>query len=201
MSKKQWILLLVCAILAAGIFAYFIFRQEDGDYSKMLVINLHIGANGVTENFVGLRYGHPPRAGLSTGTFSGKLLSADGSTVQEFTLWDPRMQVGDRILDDGQGGEVLSGEIVRSSEANLLLNLPYTGVEKQFELHDRVTGRLMKSVNLSSAITSFSETYPSDPTGPAIVPSPQGLPFIAVIAGCVLFVLMVLVVFMMVRKQ
>jgi len=201
MSKGQWILLLVCAVLAASIFAYLIFRQEDGDYSKMLVLNLHIGADGVTENFAGLRYGQPPRAGLSTGTFSGKLLSSDGSTVREFTLWDPRMQVGDQMIDDGQGGEVLRGEIAHSSEADLLLYLPYTGVETQFELHDRVTGRLMKSVNLSSAITSFSETYPADPTGPAIAPPRQGIPVITLIAGCVLFALMILVVFMMVRKQ
>lgn len=201
MSKGRWVILLVCAILAASVLVYVFYGGEQGDFSKVLVINLHIGTNGVTEDFVGLRYGHPPQLGLSSGTFSGKLLTVDGRTVQEFALWDPRMQVGDELVDDGKGGEILKGAIIQSPEADLLLTLPYTGVEKQFELHDRDSGRLMKSVNLSSAITSFSQTYPNDPTGPKIVQPQQEVPFITIVAGCVLLALLVLVVVMMVRKR
>lgn len=201
MSKNRWILLLIFAILAAGILVYIFHGEEQGDFSKVLVINLHIGANGVTEDFVGLRYGHPPQPGLSSGSLSGKLLTADGRTVQDFALWDPRIQVSDEIVDDGQGGEILMGGIVQSPEADLLMTLPYTGVEEQFELHDRDSGRLMKSVNLSSAITSFSQTYPDDPSGPKIAQSQQEVPVITVIVGCVLFALLVLVVVMMVRRR
>lgn len=201
MSKGQWILLLACAVLAASALLYAVYGGEQGDYSKVLVINLHIGTNGVTEEYVGLRYGHPPQAGLSSGSFSGRLLSADGRIVKEFAIWDPRMQVGDEVVDDGQGGEILRGATVHSPEADLLLTLPYTGVEEQFELHDRASGRILKSVNLSDAVTSFSQTYPSDPSGPVIVQPQQGVPFITIIAGCVLFALLVLVVVMMVRRR
>ncbi|MDO9326322.1 MAG: hypothetical protein Q7T80_15335, partial [Methanoregula sp.] len=104
------------------------------------------------------------------------------------------------IVDDGNGGEVLRGAILHSPEADLHVTLPYTGVEEQFELHDRASGTLMKSVNLSNAITTFSRTYPSDPAGPAIVPSYEGMPFLVIIAGCVIFFFLILVVLMMVRK-
>ena len=201
MSNGRWILLLVCAILAASVLLYALYRGEQGDFTKVLVINLHIGTNGVTEDFVGVRYGHPPQAGLRSGIFSGRLLSADGRTVKEFAIWDPRMQLGDEVVDDGKGGEVLRGAIIHSPEADLLLTLPYTGVEEQFQLHDRASGRLMKSVNLSAAVTSFSQTYPEDPAGTRIVQPQQGIPFITIAAGCVLFALLVLVVLMMVRKR
>ena len=201
MSRGRWILLIVCAILAAGVLLYALYGGEQGDFSKVLVIKLHIGTNGVREDFIGLRYGHPPESGLRSGSFSGRLLSADGGTVKEFAIWDPRMQLGDVMVDDGHGGEMLSGAKVQSPEADLLLTLPYTGVEEQFELHDRASGRLIKSVNLSSAITSFSQTYPSDPDGPRIVSAQQGISLITMIAGAAVFFLLVLVVFMMVRKR
>lgn len=202
MSKGRWIFLLIMAILAAALLLYALNWGDGGDYTKVLVINLHIGTNGVSENFVGLRYGHPPQAGLRSGTFSGRLLSADGKTVREFAIWDPRIQLGDEVVDDGQGGEVLRGAIVHLPEADLLLTLPYTGAEEQFELHDRASGRLMKSVNLSTAITSFSQTYPEDPAaGPKIVEQQQGVPLMTLVAGCLLFALLVLVVVMMVRKR
>ncbi|MDP3396891.1 MAG: hypothetical protein Q8S57_09555 [Methanoregula sp.] len=201
MDKRWWILLLVCAILAAGVLLYAFNGEEQGDFTKVLVIKLHIGQNGVREDLVSLRYGHPPEIGLRSGSFSGRLLSADGKTVKEFAIWDPRIQLGDMVIDDGHGGEMLSGAKVQSPEADLLLTLPYTGVEERFELHDRSSGRLIKSVNLSSAITSFSQTYPSDPDGPRIVSAQQGLPLITMIAGGAIFFLLVLVVLMMVRKR
>jgi hypothetical protein len=201
MSKRWWILLLVCAILAAGVLLSVFNGGEQGDFTKVLVIKLHIGTNGVKEDFVSLRYGHPPESSLRSGSFSGRLLSADGGTVKEFAIWDPRTQLGDRVIDDGQGGEMLSGGKVQSPEADLLLTLPYTGVEEQFELHDRASGRLITSVNLSSAITTFTQTYPSDPDGPRIVSAQQGIPLITMIAGGAVFFLLVLVVFMMVRKR
>jgi hypothetical protein len=201
MSKGRWILLIICAILAASFLLYSLYGEGQGDLSKVLVINMHIGTTGVTENFIDLRYGHPPQTGLSSGTFSGRLLSAEGQTVQEFAIWDPRMQLGDEVIDDGQGGEVLKGAMVHLPEADLLLTLPYTGVEEQFELRDRASGRLMKSANLSAAITSFSQTYPSDPTGPKVVAPQVGIPPITLVTGGVLLTLFVLVVFMMVRKR
>jgi len=200
MSKGRWVLLIVCAILAAGGLLYAISLGGEGDLSKVLVINLHIGTNGVTEEYTGLRYGHPPQLGLSSGTFSGRLLSADGRAVQEFALWDPRMQMGDEVVDDGQGGEILRGAIVNSPEADLLITLPYTGVEEQFELHDRASGRLMKSVDLSAAVTKFSQTYPSDPAGPGNIQPQLGVPPSTIVVALVFFALFVLVIFTIVRK-
>jgi hypothetical protein len=200
MSKGRWILVLVCAILLAGGLFYALSGEGEGDLSKILVISLHIGTNGVTENSVGLRYGHPPQAGLGTGNLSGRLLTSDGRTVQEFALWDPRMQMGDEVVDNGQGGEVLRGDIVQSPEADLLLTLPYTGVEEQFELRDRASGRMMKSVDLSAAVTNFSQTYPSDPASPWNIQQPK-VPSGTFLTACVFFALFVLVIFMIVRKR
>ncbi|MFA6225672.1 MAG: hypothetical protein WC620_05695 [Methanoregula sp.] len=193
-GKGRWILVLVCAILVASGLLYFLYGGEQGDLSKVLVINLHIGTNGVKENFVGLRYGHPPQACLSSGTLSGRLLSADGKTAQEFILWDPCMQMGDEVVDDGQGGQVIRGATSHSSEADLLLTLPYTGGEEQFELRDRASGRLMKSVSLSATVTNFSQTYPEDPS---VVGNnqPQGVLSGNIVMAGVFFALFVLVVF------
>jgi hypothetical protein len=202
MTKRgRWILVLACAILATSGLLYFLYGGEQGDLSKVLVINLHLGTNGVTENFVGLRYGHPPQAGLSSGTLSGRLLSADGKTAQEFILWDPRMQMGDEVVDDGQGGGVIRGAISHSPEADLLLTLPYTSGEEQFELRDQASGSLMKSVSLSAAVTNFSQTYPEDPIGPRIILPQLGESSITIVAACVFFALFVLVIFIIVRKR
>jgi hypothetical protein len=200
MSRGRWGLVLACVILAAGGLLYAISAGGEGDLTKVLVINLHIGTNGVTEEYTGLRYGHAPQLGLSSGTFSGKLLSSDGKTVQEFVLWDPRMQMGDDVVDDGKGGEVLRGAIAYSPEADLLITLPYTGVEEQFELHDRASGRLMKSVDLSAAVTNFSEMYPEDPAGHGNVLPLEGVPSGTIVIASVFFALFVLVIFMIVRK-
>jgi hypothetical protein len=200
MSRGRWVLVFACVILAAGGLLYAISSGGEGDLAKVLVIKLHIGTNGVTEEYAGLRYGHPPRLGLSSGTFSGRLLSSEGKTVQEFGLWDPRMQMGDEVIDDGQGGEALRGAITYSPEADLLITLPYTGVEEQFELHDRASGRLIKSVDLSAAVTNFSQTYPDDPAGPGTVLPLQGLPSGTIVVALVFFALFVLVIFMIVRK-
>jgi hypothetical protein len=201
MSKRQWILLLASAILVTIGLVYAISWGGEGDLTKVLVINLHIGTKGVTENSVDLRYGHPAQLGLSSGTFSGSLLSADGHTVQEFFLWDPRMQMGDIVVDDGQGGQEVKGALVQSPEADLLLTLPYTGVEEQFELRDRASGSLMKSVSLSSAVTNFSQTYPEDPAGTRIVSPPLGVPTGTVVTACAFFALWLLVIFIIVKKK
>jgi hypothetical protein len=201
MSKGRWILLIACAVLAAGVMLYTLYGGEQGDFTKVLVINLHIGTNGVTEKSVDLRYGHAPQIGLRSGTFSGRLLSADGRTVREFDIWDPRIQLGDEVVDDGQGGELLRGAIIHSPEADLLLTLPYTGEEEQFELRDRNTGSTIKSVNLSAAITSFSQTYPSDPAGPGVVQSQQGIPTDSIIMAGMFFAVWVVIIFLIVRKR
>jgi len=201
MAPGLRILLIVCAILAASAILYTLYGGEHGDYTKVLIINMHIGTNGVTEDYVGLRYGHPPQAGLSSGNFSGRLLSADGRVVREFGIWDPRIQMGDEVVDDGQGGEVLRGATVYSPEADLLLTLPYTGVEELFELHDRTTGTRLTSVNLSAAITSFSQIYPEDPAGPVTHQPDQQDTSIHFVVGCVLVAILIIGVAIMSRRR
>jgi hypothetical protein len=200
MERKQWALLLVCAVLAAGGIFYALSGGEEGDLSKVMVINLHIGSTGVTENSVDLRYGHPPKTGLSTGSLSGTLFSADGRKVKDFVLWDPRFQMGDETIDDGKGGQVLRAATSYSPEADLLLTLPYTGVEEQFELRDRNFGSLMKSVSLSTAVANFSKTYPEDPSLPENI-RPLDVPSETLILAGMFFVIFVLVIFMIVRKR
>lgn len=193
------ILVIVIALVIALAAGYFVIVAESGDYSKILVLTLRVSDGGVTPLSEEVRYGHAPATGLAAGTWQGRLLDADGKTVRQFTVWDPRVQLGDSVAENGS----IRGATTVSQNADLLLVLPYTGKEEHFVLSDTTTGKKLSDVSLAGAAAAFNSTYPDDPDLVAVAGERKipgvSLPVLA--GGCILAVLLIIVAIMMVRGK
>jgi len=190
---------LIFLVLLQGI--GFASADDSPDYSKIVVVHLNINKSSITEKSVEMRYGHPPNIEGRSGDFRGTLKSTDGSTIREFTLWDPRYQLGDVLEKDNESSNYLSGYLTYSDNADLVLILPYYENQMTFELHDKKTGTLLKKVNMSQAITKFQSNYPKDPGSVSVLPIQFDKSVIYVITGVVISILIIGMILAMVRKK
>jgi hypothetical protein len=190
---------LIFLVLLQGI--WFASADDSPDYSKIVVVHLNINKSSITEKSVEMRYGHPPNIEGRSGDFRGTLKSTDGSTIREFTLWDPRYQLGDVLEKDNESSNYLSGYLTYSDNADLVLILPYYENQMTFELHDKKTGTLLKKVNMSQAITKFQSNYPKDPGSVSVLPIQFDKSVIYVITGVVISILIIGMILSMVRKK
>lgn len=190
---------LIFLVLLQGI--WFASADDSPDYSKIVVVHLNINKSSITEKSVEMRYGHPPNIEGRSGDFKGTLKSTDGSTIREFTLWDPRYQLGDVLEKDNESSNYLSGYLTYSDNADLVLILPYYENQMTFELHDKKTGTLLKKVNMSQAITKFQSNYPKDPGSVSVLPIQFDKSVIYVITGVVISILIIGMILAMVRKK
>ncbi len=190
---------LIFLVLLQGI--WFASANDSPDYSKIVVVHLNINKSSITEKSVEMRYGHPPNIEGRSGDFKGTLKSTDGSTIREFTLWDPRYQLGDVLEKDNESSDYLSGYLTYSDNADLVLILPYYENQMTFELHDKKTGTLLKKVNMSQAITKFQSNYPKDPGSVSVLPIQFDKSVIYVITGVVISILIIGMILSMVRKK
>ena len=175
--------------------------DEPPDYSKIVVVHLNINKNSITEKSVEMRYGHAPNLETRYGDFKGTLKSADGSTIREFDLWDPRYQLGDVLEKDNESSGYLSGYLTYSDNADLSLILPYYEKEMTFELNDKKTGALLKKVNMSQAIIKFQSSYPKDPGSVSVSPIQFEKSVTYLIIGVVISIFIIGVILSMIRKK
>jgi hypothetical protein len=187
------LLLLQCTGIVSG--------AEPVDYSKIVIMHLTINGSSITEKSVEMRYGHAPNLELRSGDFKGTLKSADGSTIREFDLWDPRYQLGDVLEKDNESSVYLSGDLSYSDNADLILILPYYENQVTFELNDKKTGALLKKVNMSPAIMKFQSDYPKDPGIDTGSPIQIDMPDIYLIIGIVISILIIGMMLSMIRKK
>jgi hypothetical protein len=190
--------------LAAGAYVLVTGTGGSGDYARVLVLDMTVTDGGVSPPSAEIRYGHPPATDLRAGTLTGTLVTADGRTVRSFSVWDPRVQLGDTVTDNGE--ERLSGFMTTGRSAPLHLVLPYTGEEAGFRLAEKTTGRTLAKANLSDAAAAFAETYPQDPAVVAAregsrIPLPKDPQVLMAEVGVVLFLALVLLSITMVRKK
>jgi len=190
---------LIFLVLLQGI--GFAAADDPPDYSKIVVVHLNINKSSITEKSVEMRYGHAPNLETRYGDFKGMLKSADGSTIREFDLWDPRYQLGDVLEKGNESSGYLSGYLSYSDNADLTLILPYYENQMTFELNDKKTGALLKKVNMSQAITKFQSSYPKDPGSVSVSPIQFDKPVIYLIIGIVIFILIIGMMLSMSRKK
>ena len=175
--------------------------DDAPDYSKIIVVHLNINKSGITEQSVEMRYGHAPNLETRFGDFKGTLKSADGSTIREFDLWDPRYQLADALEKDNESSGYLSGYLTNSDTADLVLILPYYENQMTFELYDKKTGTLLKKVNMSPAITKFQSNYPKDPGSVSVSPIQFDTQIVYVITGVLISILIIGMILSMIRKK
>jgi hypothetical protein len=197
MDRRIVILGIFAAVAAGAGLAYIFISEDGGDYSKILVLRMHAGKDGISGQSAEIRYGHPPAIGLQGGPFRGGLYDAGGDPVREFGVWDPRVQFGDGIVEDGG----LRGFATVSDEADILLIVPYTGEEERFVLSDAESGTVLADVDLQGAAANFSRVYPDDPSGPAVSRPEREIPLPVVIGGLVLVVLLTGILASMMKKR
>ena len=174
---------------------------EPPDYSKIIIVHLNLNKSIITEKSVEMRYGHAPNLETRSGDFKGTIKSADGSTLREFNLWDPRYQLGDVIEKDNASSISLSGYLDSSDSADLTLVLPYYENQMTFALYDKKTGALLKEVNMSQAIVKFQSAYPEDPGHASVSLLKFDGTAIYLVLGIVISVLIIGMILSMVRKK
>ena len=197
---------ILVTLAAAGIYSFTAGGNgsPQGDYAKVLVLDMNITDGHVSAPEAAIRYGHPPATTLRAGSLTGTLFSADGRPVRTFTIWDPRVQIGDAVPDDGQG--TISGVLRTDTSATLHLVLPYTGEEAGFRLTEKATGTPLAEANLSDAAASFAEAYPQDPAVAAAREQgrfrfPQDPQVLVLGTGILLFLALVLAGFVMAKGR
>ena len=171
------LLLLVCPA---------VFAQEN-PYQKVAVITFSYSGAGITEQSSVIQYGIPPNLNIQTGTISGILLDAQHKPITEFSLRDPRIQVGD-VVSTGDSGQVVSGTTEFSGSGQFAVTVPFTSDLRYVTLQDTATGTPLATADLSPAIAAFRQIYPKDPDMMAIpAPAPSQntsmLPGILLAAG------------------
>lgn len=201
MMQKNRILLVILAMSIILCCSGIVSAAEPEDYSKIMVIRLSIDHGTVTEQSVAMRYGHPPNPGLQSGDFKGILKTADGKTITAFDVWDPRIQLSDVMTREGNATDLLSGSAVYSDTAEFLLIVPYYKGQTVLELYDKRTGTVLKSVNLSPAIETFTRTYPKDTGGLPVPGSSTNNIWYYLLAGIGLSVLFIFVIITMTRQK
>jgi hypothetical protein len=174
---------------------------EPADYSKIIIMHLNISEGRVTEKSVEMVYGHAPNPGLQSGDFKGIVKTSGGATLKEFDIWDARYQLGDVQENNNESSSNLTGYLAYTDSADFTLILPYQEDQMNFELYDKKSGTLLKSVNMSPAISQFQSTYPKEPGGISYSLPPVKAPLVYLITGIVLSLLLMGMIISMMRKK
>ena len=132
---------------------------QENPYQKIAVITFSFTGTGITEISSEIRYGTAPHMDIQTGTINGLLLDRQHRTINEFSIRDPRIQVGE---GDGSGGG-LAGSTQYSPYGEFGVIIPYTPDLQYVTLEDSATGDTLATVDLSPAIGNFQQVYPQDP--------------------------------------
>jgi hypothetical protein len=197
--KKILLTTLVILVLLHGI--GFAGAAEPADYSKIIIMNLNISQGKVTEKSVEMVYGHAPNPGRQSGDLKGMVKTSGGKTLKEFDIWDARYQLGDVLETTNDSSGYLSGYLVYSDNADLTLILPYQEEQVNFELYDKKSGALLKSINMSPAISKFQSSYPNEPKGISFSLPPMDQSRIYLITGIVLSLLLAVMILFMMKKK
>lgn len=197
--KRYGILALVFLVLLQGFGPAD--AAEPADYSKIIVMHLNISQGSVMEKSVELVYGHAPNPGRQYGDLKGMLKTSGGATLREFDIWDTRYQLADVLEYGNESPDFLAGHMIYSDTADLTLILPYQEEETNFEIYDKKSGTLLKSVNLSPAISQFQSTYPKEQGGISATLPPLDASLVYLITGIVLSLLLMGMILSMMRKK
>jgi CheY-like chemotaxis protein len=157
-----------------------IVTADSAQYEKSVSINMHIDNGKITTKSTEIYYGSAPHLFPLQGSFEGDLIATDGSIVKTFTVWDPRIQFGDTIVNDSNNPRI-QGVVDRQNSVDFVVIFPFDRNVTEFRLYDSAEGTLLSSVNLKPATDSFFALYPRDPDNPAsfeagipvMEPSPQ----------------------------
>jgi CheY-like chemotaxis protein len=176
---KSWFLVtIICTviILACCISTS---SAEPAQYDKRVSIYLTVDNGGMRVTDTRIAYGTSANLLPMQQGFNAELVAADGTVKKTFPVWDPRIQIGDSLVE-GDEGLRLVGAGERRNSADFVVSFPYDPKVTLFRLTDPARGTVLTSVDLQPRISEFFQLYPLDPDNPAIDKSdgaaPAGLP-------------------------
>jgi hypothetical protein len=137
----------LCIVLTAAPVS----AADTGNCTRSYNMVLVISPAGVTEQAVQIVYGSSIHPADAPGDLRGKVLSGEGRTLQEFPLWDPRIQFGEDITVDENGNVTRTNGIQkRETRATLAVMFPADPEARSFAVYDN-TGKVMKTIDLTKA--------------------------------------------------
>jgi hypothetical protein len=163
---------------------------------KIFRVSARFTASAITPATTALEYGYGPALQPAPGVYTARVLSPEGTVLEEFALADPRVWRGDEVVID-KGGNVVSfsglSEVKERADADIIF--PYTVTAARFRILEPGTGTIKADIDLTPAIDAFCRQYPDDPdcrsrtAGPGGIPSLPALGVLAVLllAGAVAY--------------
>jgi two-component system, OmpR family, response regulator len=164
--KPSYCFMIICiCLLLPGLAG--VVTADAAQYDKYVSIYLNIDNGRITTTSTEIQYGTAPPLFPTQEGFKAELVAADGSIVKTFTIWDPRIQIGDVIVGNSYDPRIQSiGD--RQNSADFVITLPFDRRVTEFRLYDPAEGTLLASVNLKPRIDAFFASYPEDPDNPAL---------------------------------
>jgi CheY-like chemotaxis protein len=127
---------------------------------------MNIDNGKITTKSTEIYYGSAPHLAPIPDGFKAELLAADGSVVRTFTIFDPRVQFGDVIVNPRTDPQI-QGVIDRQTSADFVVTFPFDRTVVGFRLYNPTDGALLSSVDLKPTMDTFFSSYPKDPDNPA----------------------------------
>jgi CheY-like chemotaxis protein len=140
---------------------------DAAQYDKYVSISMNIDNGMITTKSTEIQYGTAPPLFPTQEGFKAELIADDGSIVKTFTIWDPRIQIGDVIVGNSYDPRIQS-IVDRQNSADFVVTLPFDRRVTEFRLYNPAEGTLLASVNLKPRIDAFFASYPNDPDNPAL---------------------------------
>lgn len=137
---------------------------NNNPYQKIAVINLAYENGVVKEVSSEIQYGTAPNLNLQSGSIRGLILDSRKNTIDEFSIRDPQIQMGD-IIQAGADGtpQDLVGYTEYNPQVEFGVIVPFTPNLQYVTLVDSLTGNTLISVDLAGPISVFQQMYPDDP--------------------------------------
>lgn len=170
--------LLIALFLVSAAAAASVSTTPSSSVPKIVVVTLAYDHDTVKEVSTEIQYGTAPGLNIQSGSIEGRLLDDSKNTLSEFSIRDPRIQVGDAISLGADGEpDGMAGYTGYTSDARFRLVVPFVSGLHYISLVDTVSGNMLVTIDLTSALTAFGQAYPADPdVGQSSGRSPFGVP-------------------------
>jgi two-component system OmpR family response regulator len=137
---------------------------NNNPYEKIVVITLAYDNGMVKEGSSEIQYGTAPNLNLQSGSIGGLLLDAQKKTINEFSIRDPRIQMGDSAaIGSGGTAQGLVGSTQDNPHVDFGVIVPFTPDLQDVTLVDSPTGNTLITVDLTGPKSAFQQMYPDDP--------------------------------------
>jgi hypothetical protein len=204
LTTKQQGLLAAVLVISFLVFVSCVMAQSPDntrDMNKIFRISASFTSSAVTPAATALEYGYGPVLQPAPGFYTGRIISSDGSNLQEFALSNPRIWRGDEAAVDEKGRVVsFSGLLEEKERVDSDIVFPYHDKAAGFRIIESGTGATKADIDLIPAVTAFCRQYPDDQDCRSRSTGREGVPPVLIFA-CVGLIALCVVIILKKRRQ